>query len=93
MAAVAVRWISLPSAADVLGLTADALRKTLDRRARKVADGGVEAEIDGVRARKLGRLWRVALGPAWCTPSPSDSARATMPPSQSPADRPEENPA
>ena len=63
-----VRWISLPSAADLLGLTPEALRKTLDRRARKVADGGIEAALDGVRARKLGRLWRVALSEAWTAP-------------------------
>lgn len=80
-----VRWISLPAAADVLGLSSDALRKTLDRRARKVADGGVEAEIDGVRARKLGRLWRVSLGPAWTLPRGAGKALPSSS-SQSPAD-------
>jgi hypothetical protein len=63
------RWLSLQSAADILGLTAAALRKSLDRRAVRSADGGIEAEIDGVRGRKLGRLWRVMLSPAWTVPS------------------------
>jgi hypothetical protein len=65
------RWISLQSAADLLGLTPAALRKALDRRAARAVDGGIEAELDGVRGRKLGRLWRVALSPAWMVPSTS----------------------
>jgi hypothetical protein len=63
------RWISVQSAADLLGLTATALRKSLDRRAVRSADGGIEAELDGVRARKLGRLWRVTLSSAWTLPN------------------------
>lgn len=59
------RWISLPAAAAHLDLTRDALRRALERRARRTRDGGVEAHIDGVRARKLGRLWRVCLGSSW----------------------------
>lgn len=59
------RWTSIETAASTLGLSATALRKALERRARRAADGGTEAEIDGVRARKLGRLWRVSLSAAW----------------------------
>jgi hypothetical protein len=59
------RWVSLQVAADILGLTAPALRKTLERRAVRAADGAIEAELDGVRGRKLGRLWRVMLSSAW----------------------------
>ena len=79
------QWISLQSAADQLGLSAAALRKSFDRRAARASDGGIEAEIDGVRARKLGRLWRVTLSPAWTVPlapksrvfsTPSQSVRA-----------------
>ncbi len=63
-----VQWLSVQSAADLLGLTAAALRKSLDRRAVRSPDGGVEADLDGVRGRKLGRLWRVALSAAWTLP-------------------------
>jgi hypothetical protein len=41
------------------------LRKALERRARRTADGGVEAELDGLRARKLANRWLVSLGPYW----------------------------
>jgi hypothetical protein len=59
-----------------------ALRKALDRRATRTADGGIEAELDGVHARKLGRLWRVALSAAWSNPelagpSPAKHTRAS----------------
>ncbi len=61
----AARWVSLQAAAEILGLSAPALRKTLERRAVRVVDGAIEAEVDGVRGRKLGRLWRVMLSSAW----------------------------
>ncbi len=62
------QWRSVQSAATMLGLTAAALRKALDRRAVRRPDGGIEAELDGVRGRKLGRLWRVSLSAAWSNP-------------------------
>ena len=69
-AAAQTRWISLPAAADLLGLTATALRKALDRRSSRSKDGGIDAELDGVRGRKLGRLWRVTLSSAWTVSCP-----------------------
>jgi hypothetical protein len=60
-----MRWLSLAKAALVLDLSPTALRRTLERRATRTDDGSVEAEIDGVRARKFGRLWRVQLGERW----------------------------
>jgi hypothetical protein len=75
------RWISVQTAADLLGLTPAALRKSLDRRAVRSADGGIEAELDGVRARKLGRLWRVTLSTAWTLPS-APNVKVVSPPSQ-----------
>jgi hypothetical protein len=48
-----------------LDLTPGALRRTFERRACRAADGGIEAEIDGVVARKFGRLWRVRFSEAW----------------------------
>ena len=66
--AASTRWFSVQAAADILGLTAAALRKSLDRRAIRAPDGGIEADLDGVRGRKLGRLWRVSLSAAWSQP-------------------------
>ncbi len=59
------RWLALSRAAELLDLTPTALRRTLERRATRAQDGTVEAVLDGVRARKFGRLWRVQLGTAW----------------------------
>jgi hypothetical protein len=55
----------LRQAADLLDMSADALRRALERRAARVADGGIEACVDGVRGRKFGRLWRVAFSESW----------------------------
>lgn len=62
---VPLRWLTLHDAAQVLGLSSAALRKQLERRARRASDGGIEANIDGVRARKFGKLWRVSFGEGW----------------------------
>jgi hypothetical protein len=64
----AIHWISLQSAADVLGMTPGALRKILERNAHRAHDGVTEADFNGVRARKLGRLWRVTLSSSWTDP-------------------------
>lgn len=63
------RWVSTEVAAAFLGLTPLALRRTLERSAARAPDGGVEANVDGVRARKFGRLWRVQFTGAWLSPS------------------------
>lgn len=60
-----VRWYTVRDAAEALGLTPEALRKQIERRKKRTADGGTEAVIDGVRARKFGRLWRVSFGTWW----------------------------
>ena len=44
---------SLDKAAAHLGMNAAALRKTLEGRAVRAADGATEAALDGVRARKF----------------------------------------
>jgi hypothetical protein len=59
------RWLSLPVAATHLGASPDALRRMLERRAVRAPDGCTEAEVDGVRGRKLGKLWKVRLSAAW----------------------------
>lgn len=66
MSAAGARWMSLASAAGILGMTAPALRKALDARATPSADGAIEAELNGIRGRKQGRTWRVLLAPSGC---------------------------
>jgi hypothetical protein len=61
-------WVSLDKAASHLGMSAEALRKTLERRAVRAPDGTTEAALDGIRARKFGRLWRVRFSEAWGIP-------------------------
>jgi hypothetical protein len=83
-------WVSVQVAADYLGLGHAALRRTLERRAARVADGGTEANVDGVRARKFGRLWRVQFSASWLLPAgPHD----TLPPSPERSGMPERKPA
>lgn len=67
-AAASSTWVSIERAAAHLGMGAAALRKALERRAARAADGGTEAALDGVRARKFGRLWRVRFSEAWGLP-------------------------
>jgi hypothetical protein len=59
------RWYALRDAAPMLGVTVGALRKLLERRSVRAADGGTEAHVDGVRARKFANRWRVSFGTAW----------------------------
>jgi hypothetical protein len=58
-------WYPLRDAANVLGVSPEALRKQFERKARRGPDGGVEAEVDGVRARKFANRWRVSFGEEW----------------------------
>jgi hypothetical protein len=59
------RWYAVRDAAAILGVSPDALRKQLERRARQMPDSGTEAALDGVRARKFSNRWRVSFGAAW----------------------------
>ena len=63
-------WIGLDQAASFLGIPVVTLRRSLERNARKGADGTTRASIDGISARKLGRLWRIWLDAAWLNPAP-----------------------
>lgn len=60
-------WVSIATAAAFLDLSPDRLRKTVERHARKV-DGAIESNVDGVVARKFGRLWRVRFSASWTRP-------------------------
>lgn len=67
--AATVRWISVEEAAEFMGTNALALRARLRRAARRAPDGGIEADVDGIRGRKLGNSWRVVLGARWLEPT------------------------
>ncbi len=60
-----LRWYPLREAAVILGLSPDALRKQLERNVIRARDGGTEALVDGVRARKFANRWRISFGEAW----------------------------
>ena len=64
-AATVLRWFSLRDAAAILSVSPDALRKQFERCAERAPDGGTEACIDGVRARKFANRWRVSFGKPW----------------------------
>jgi hypothetical protein len=61
----APRWLHLHVAAAMLDTKPATLRRAIERRARLGPDGVLEAFFDGLRARKLGGRWRVALSEAW----------------------------
>ena len=63
--ATAPAWLTVAAAAPILDYEPVSLRRLLDRHARRTADGGVEAVVDGVVGRKIGRSWRVQLSAAW----------------------------
>ena len=60
-------WMPLRAAAWSLGMTPGSLRKALERRAVRTTDGGIQAELDGLRARKLANRWLVSLGRNWAS--------------------------
>jgi hypothetical protein len=46
-------------------MSPEALRRSIECHAVRAPDGGIESNIDGVRARKFGRLWRVQFSARW----------------------------
>lgn len=60
-------WVSLDVAAKQLGIPLRTLRQNLTRNSRAVGHV-IEAEVDGIYARKTFRRWRVWLGPEWTRP-------------------------
>lgn len=81
-----VRWVSLRDAALTLGVSAEGLRKRLERSAVRGADGATEARVDGVLGRKFVGRWRVVLSSAWVEPTIHSSGQAREP--RSPGDGP-----
>jgi len=67
-------WMAVEKAAALLDIPAVTLRRSLERSARKDAAGTVTARLDGIIARKLGRLWRVWLDADWLQPTMMDAA-------------------
>jgi hypothetical protein len=70
-----VRWQSIDEAAAILGVPVVTLRRAIERNARRASDGSVTSAIDGVRARKFGCRWRIALDPQWLEPLMNGAAR------------------
>lgn len=60
-----VTWLALTRAAHVIDMSAHALRRRCERHAHVGEDGVIEAVFDGIRARKIGRLWRIAFSREW----------------------------
>ena len=58
-------WLRVEEAAQILGVAVITFRRAIDRPARRDGAGRIFSEFDGVRARKLGRQWRVLLDPCW----------------------------
>jgi hypothetical protein len=61
-------WMTVEQAAAFLSLPVVTLRRSLERNARTTSEGATVAHVDGVAARKLGRLWRVWLDRGWLAP-------------------------
>jgi hypothetical protein len=61
----ATPWLPLLKAAAHLGESPDSLRKKLERASKRSPDGVIEAVLDGITARKLGRLWKLRLADGW----------------------------
>lgn len=74
-----VYWLNLVAAARILGSNPDSLRRAIERRARLAADGVLEASFDGLRARKHGGRWRVALSDAWLRGAQPDTNLGARP--------------
>lgn len=62
-------WISVEAAAEFLGMSVVTLRRTIERKAQSTAGGGTVSRLDGITARKIGRLWRVWLDADWTDPA------------------------
>ena len=61
-------WMTVDQASVFLQLPCVTLRRTLERNARKLPEGGIASHVDGISARKIGRLWRVWLDSGWTNP-------------------------
>ena len=57
--------MSLARAAAHLDETPAALRRRIERALQMMPDGTVQADLPGIRARKLGKLWKVHLADGW----------------------------
>ena len=62
-------WLSVSQAATILGVREITFRRTLERNSRLQSDGTITANVDGVKARKFQRQWRVVLDRNWLEPT------------------------
>jgi hypothetical protein len=63
--AITSGWVSVDVASRFLSLAPGRLRRTLERRATRDADGHVVVRMDGIVGRKFGRLWRLKFAACW----------------------------
>jgi hypothetical protein len=61
-------WMSTCEAAAILGVREITLRRTLERHSCKRSDGTITATVDGLKARKFSRQWRISLDQVWLEP-------------------------
>jgi hypothetical protein len=61
--------MTVEAAASFLGMPVVTLRRTIERNAQSTPEGGTVSRVDGITARKIGRLWRVWLDADWTNPS------------------------
>ena len=61
----ATQWLTVATASARLDMRPGALRRALERRARRGVEGATEANFDGIYAKKLGRIWRVRFSDDW----------------------------
>jgi hypothetical protein len=57
-------WVTVETAAMSLDTTPDALRKRLNRAARRDRHG-VRADLNGIEGRQIGGSWRIRFSGAW----------------------------
>lgn len=55
------RWLATSQAAPLLSKSPDALRAWI----RAYARGRTDFQQDGVRAKKIGRIWRISVHRSW----------------------------
>lgn len=58
-------WLGIHRAAELLDESPESLRKKLERASRKGPDGQVEADLNGIRGRMLGRRWKIHIPAGW----------------------------
>ncbi|MFT3764760.1 MAG: hypothetical protein QM820_04480 [Minicystis sp.] len=62
-------WITVEAAADFLGMPVVTLRRSFEPKTQSTPEGGTVSRLNGITARRIGRLWRVWLHDDWTDPA------------------------